>query len=44
LKRWLDEGRRVTLLDTRNDYEVRLGTFKGAVVPEIGTFRSFRRR
>src|SRR3954452_22971533 len=28
LKRWLDEGRAVTLLDTRNDYEVKLGTFK----------------
>lgn len=41
LKRWLDEGRKVTLLDTRNDYEVKLGTFKGAVVPEIDTFREF---
>ena len=28
LKRWLDEGRRITLLDVRNDYEVDLGTFK----------------
>ena len=27
LKQWLDEGRAVTLLDTRNDYEVKLGTF-----------------
>ena len=26
LKQWLDEGRAVTLLDTRNDYEVKLGT------------------
>src|SRR5690349_20597873 len=25
LKRWLDEGRPVTLLDTRNDYEVKIG-------------------
>jgi len=41
LKRWLDEGRPVTLLDTRNDYEVQLGTFKGAVVPHINTFREF---
>src|SRR3954464_812100 len=31
LKQWLDEGRPITLLDTRNDYEVKLGTFKGAV-------------
>ena len=41
LKRWLDEGRPVTLLDTRNDYEVKLGTFKGAIDPRIKTFRSF---
>lgn len=31
LKAWLDEGRDITLLDTRNDYEYRFGTFKGAV-------------
>jgi UPF0176 protein len=30
LKQWLDEGRSVTLLDTRNDYEVKLGTFRNA--------------
>jgi UPF0176 protein len=41
LKQWLDEGRKITLLDTRNDYEVKLGTFKGAVVPDIRTFRDF---
>lgn len=41
LKRWLDEGRKITLLDTRNDYEVKLGTFKGAVVPDLRTFREF---
>jgi UPF0176 protein len=41
LKQWLDEGRRVTLLDTRNDYEVRLGTFRGAVRAGIDHFRDF---
>ncbi len=41
LKKWLDEGRKITLLDTRNDYEVKLGTFTGAVVPDIRTFREF---
>jgi UPF0176 protein len=41
LKQWLDEGRPVTLLDTRNDYEVRMGTFKGAVVSRIWNFRDF---
>jgi len=41
LKRWLDEGRPVTLLDTRNDYEVRVGTFRNALIPHINTFREF---
>ena len=41
LKQWLDEGRPVILLDTRNDYEVKLGTFKGAVVAGIDSFRDF---
>jgi RluA family pseudouridine synthase len=41
LKQWLDEGKAFTLLDTRNDYEVKLGTFKGAVIPQIATFREF---
>lgn len=41
LKQWLDEGRPVTLLDTRNDYEIRLGTFKNALVPGIDHFRDF---
>jgi UPF0176 protein len=41
LKQWLDEGRPLTLLDTRNDYEVRMGTFRGAVVPQIWNFRDF---
>ena len=41
LKQWLDEGRPITLLDTRNDYEVRMGTFRGAVRAGIGHFRDF---
>ena len=31
----------VIVLDTRNDYEVHIGTFKGAVNPETTTFREF---
>ena len=31
----------VLLIDTRNDYEVRIGAFKGAVNPETETFREF---
>jgi predicted sulfurtransferase len=41
LKKWLDEGKDVVLLDTRNDYEVRLGTFEHAMDLGIATFRSF---
>lgn len=41
LKQWLDEGRPVTLLDTRNDYEIRMGTFRGAVPLGIEHFREF---
>lgn len=41
LKQWLDEGRPVTLLDTRNDYEVKLGTFHNAIPAGIDTFRQF---
>ena len=41
LKQWLDEGRPVTLLDTRNNYEVKLGTFKHAQAIGIDHFRDF---
>lgn len=41
LKQWLDEGRPVVLYDTRNDYEVKLGTFKGAIPAGIDHFRDF---
>ncbi len=41
LKQWLDEGRPITLLDTRNNYEVKLGTFKGALPLGIDRFREF---
>ncbi|MEZ0171621.1 rhodanese-related sulfurtransferase [Microvirga sp. TS319] len=32
----------VILLDTRNDFEVAMGTFEGAVDPRIGTFSQFK--
>jgi UPF0176 protein len=41
LKQWLDEGRPVVLYDTRNDYEVKLGTFRGAIPAGIDHFRDF---
>jgi UPF0176 protein len=41
LKAWLDEGRDVVLLDTRNDFEVALGTFDNAVGLNIVSFGDF---
>ena len=41
LKKWLDEERDILLLDTRNDYELRIGTFENAVDLNIKTFREF---
>ena len=41
LKAWLDEGRPITLLDTRNDYEVKLGTFDNALAAGVDHFRDF---
>ncbi len=41
LKRWLDEGKKVRLLDVRNDYEFDLGTFRGAEVLDLQHFRDF---
>jgi len=40
-KTWLDEGRDVIVLDTRNDYEVDFGTFKNAIDPNIDNFQEF---
>ena len=41
LKRWLDEGRTVHLLDTRNNYEVEIGTFENAIPADVDHFRDF---
>lgn len=38
---WLDQGKDVVILDTRNDYEVRLGTFEKAVTLPLKHFRHF---
>lgn len=41
LKQWLDEGREVVMLDTRNTYEVEHGTFDNALIMDIKHFRTF---
>lgn len=41
LKQWLDEKRPIALLDTRNDYEIEIGTFENAIDLNIKNFREF---
>src|SRR5579872_7501395 len=40
-KKWLDEKRDITILDTRNDYEVRFGTFENAQHLHLEDFGEF---
>lgn len=40
-KQWLDENKPLVILDTRNQYEVRLGKFKNAIQLNIDHFREF---
>ena len=41
LKKWFDEGRKFRLLDTRNVYEIELGTFHNAEHLNLNHFRDF---
>jgi len=42
LRDWLSQGRDITLLDARNDYEVESGTFDAAIHLDIKHFRHFK--
>lgn len=41
LKKWFDEGKKFTLIDTRNDFEIEAGTFRGAKDFGLQKFRQF---
>ena len=41
LKKWYDEGREFIIVDTRNDFEYRVGTFKNAVNLQLRSFGDF---
>ncbi len=43
LKRWLDEGRAVVLLDTRNQFEVNVGSFENTLSLGLKSFSDFPR-
>ncbi len=40
-QQWLDDGEEIIILDTRNDYEIELGKFEGAMDLDIDHFRAF---
>ena len=40
-KQWLDENRDITILDTRNDYEINVGAFDNAVNLHLNDFCDF---
>ncbi|MDA8561572.1 rhodanese-like domain-containing protein [Gammaproteobacteria bacterium] len=42
LKKLLDKNTDITLLDTRNDYEIKFGTFQNALNLEINNFLEFK--
>ena len=44
LKQWLDEGKAITLLDTRNEFEYELGSFDGALQLNLNGFRELPTR
>ncbi len=41
LEAWLDNGEEVILIDTRNDYEYKLGSFEKAIKMDLDHFREF---
>lgn len=43
LRQWLAKGEDIVLLDTRNQFEVQHGTFKGAIDPGIKSFTQFKK-
>jgi len=43
LKLWLDEGRDIVLLDTRNQFEVELGSFENTLALDLKSFSEFPR-
>jgi len=44
LKRWLDENKDILLVDTRNAFEVREGSFRGALDLKLSHFHDFPER
>lgn len=43
LKKWFDENKDFIILDTRNTYEIQLGTFKKAIDLNIAHFRNYEK-
>lgn len=42
LMKWYEKEEDFLILDTRNDYEAEVGTFKDSIVPDVHQFRDFK--
>ncbi len=40
LKKWYEEGREFHIVDMRNDYEIKVGTFEDTVFQDLNNFRN----
>lgn len=39
LKKWIEDGEDITIIDMRNDYEYKVGHFAGSINPKLNNFR-----
>ncbi len=43
LRKWYEEGKKFSIVDMRNEYELRVGKFEGTVFPELDNFRDLKK-
>lgn len=43
LYKWLKDGKEITIVDMRNDYEYRVGRFEGSIDPGMENFRDIKK-
>ena len=43
LRQWYEEGKKFSIVDMRNEYELRVGKFEGTVFPELDNFRDLKK-
>lgn len=43
LHKWYKEGKKFSIVDMRNDYELRVGKFEGTIFPDLNNFRDLKK-